>query len=1021
LYGPDQVLVDGLVYATQETDISYGRSTDGATSWAWFSPATPGASNNTSNPYDGITYYQPLFSQTGGFFSDPLSVSLTTLGGVIHYTLDGRAPSLADPVYTSAIAFDTTAFIRARVFEDNKIPGPVITHSYFYDDSFAERGLGVVSLVTDPYYFWDPDSGLYVQDFKPEWEWPLNIEFFENDGNNQSVFNLPAGVKINGLWSWQLPQKMLGIYFRNEYGASSLEYPLFADRDRDQFSEFILRAGGSDWSFTLVRDGLCQELIQENAYVHHQGYRHCVVFINGEYMGIHSMRSRTDGEDLEETFGVAEGDYDIINNHGEIEEGTDTEFWEMDAHFNADLSVQANFDSLAAVVDMTDFTDYWATEIWTSNSSWGHNVKLWKPHATGKWKYIFGDLDRGFTGATDNGINEFSIPQGGSDYDYGRTWLQHTFEIDGFVSYFSRRFADHLYTSFHPEYVNRKVDVFTGELVPEIPYHVDRWSGTTSAYGDGIPTVTFWEEEVAALRTFAADRQGYMLADLQQKFGLGNIVALATSSLPAEGGNIHINEFLIPGAPWNGSYFTDMPFSLTASANPGYLFQGWSTFENTLLFDFGADWKFLDNGSNQGTDWTAIDFDDAGWSTGTADFGYGDGDETTVVSYGPNSNNKYITTYFRKEFSYTGEEGTPVSALLNVVRDDGVLVYINGAEVARSNMPAGTVNYQTLATDAIGGAGETAVNAISFDVPLVNGTNTIAVEVHQSAANSSDLSFDASLSINVPAEEIISTSPTLDLALTDNAGYIARYIPTGECLLPDTIAENTTLTIDCSPYLASGDTYVLPGISLSVDPGVEIWFPEEARLVVQGDLQVNGTENAMVLFRENAAFGASSWGNVTIENATAPCHMNYLQLQNATTGTHPIHNRAAISGWYSDIVIDHCVLTENLDNPIFGEYANFTLTNSVVHSPVTGDLINVKYGDAYISDCVFIGNDQVDTDAIDYDRVGNGVIRNSVVHSFFGPNSDAIDLGEECTDVLIENCLLHNCTDKGISCGQSST
>ena len=66
----------------------------------------------------------------------------------------------------------------------------------------------------------------------------------------------------------------------------------------------------------------------------------------------------------------------------------------------------------------------------------------------------------------------------------------------------------------------------------------------------------------------------------------------------------------------------------------------------------GANWRYLDDGSDQGTAWYAPGFDDTGWADGDAQLGYGDGDETTVVSYGPDRWNKHITTYFRHTFEY---------------------------------------------------------------------------------------------------------------------------------------------------------------------------------------------------------------------------------------------------------------------------------------------------------------------------------------------------------------------------------
>src|SRR6185369_809760 len=105
---------------------------------------------------------------------------------------------------------------------------------------------------------------------------------------------------------------------------------------------------------------------------------------------------------------------------------------------------------------------------------------------------------------------------------------------------------------------------------------------------------------------------------------------------------------------------------------------------------------FLDNGSNQGTNWIAANLNHSGWNNGNAQLGYGDGDEATVVSYGPDANNKYITTYFRKTISIANPSSF-TSILGNVKRDDGIAIYVNGTEVYRNNLAAGAA-YNTLAT-----------------------------------------------------------------------------------------------------------------------------------------------------------------------------------------------------------------------------------------------------------------------------------------------------------------------------------
>lgn len=1019
LFNQHQSLIDSVVFPQQQTNISYGRHIDGAASWYYFQEPSPAYSNNTSIPFLGITYFQPNFSIKGGFYDGEQWLEINSLDGEIHYTTDGSAPTLNDPIYSQAIYVDQTTFIRARVFQNQHIAGPVVTHSYFFEDSFAERGLPVVSLVCNYEYFWAEDSGIYVQDFKPEWEYPLNIEFFENDGNNRAVFNETAGVKVNGRLSWQLPQKMLGIYFRKEYGKNSLDYPLFDDRERASYNEIVLRASGGDWSKTLFRDGLGQEIVQDYMAIPHQGFRPSMVFVNGEYLGIHNIRSRVDDGFIESNYQMESGSYDLIENDGSVEEGNEEQYLEMDALFHADLSIESNFQNLASQVDIENFTHYWISEIWAANYSWGHNIKLWKAHDGGQWQYLFVDLDRVFIGSHFS-IDEFTISQEGDYYNYARYWLESIFQNEAYAEFFVQRFNDQIYTAFHPQRILPIIDEFANAISKEIPYHVDKWSGTTSNYGDGIESVEAWQEEVAQLKDFALERHSFMMEDLQAFFEMGSIRNLQTTSDPADGGTMHINNFLIPSLPWQGPYFEDMAFQLSADANLGFQFQGWSAILNTKLIDLEADWKYHDQGEDLGNSWREMAYDDAAWSVGIAELGYGDGDENTIISYGNDEEDKHITSYFRKQFEYEGPNGS-IQGVLKVRRDDGVVIYLNGEEVLRNNMPDGIIDYDTRALEKISGTNEEVLMEYILEDILLEDVNVIAVEIHQISPYSPDLSFDLSFAVNTISEEIFSTEEVLGITLSSDSGFMARYQSTGACLLPTVISENTTLNIDCSPYLASGEVKILPNASLAIDPGVEIWFSEAASMKVMGDLQVNGTEWQPVLFKSNQEDGAESWNFLLFDHASETSHLNHLEIRSASQGLHPIHHHAAISILYSEVMMDHLLLDDNDGNPIYALHSTISLTNSMLHSKITGDLINVKYGNGIIDNCIFIGNEQVDTDAIDLDGVIDGQIKNSTIEKFYGSNSDGIDLGEESKNILIENCFINEITDKGISIGQSST
>lgn len=158
-------------------------------------------------------------------------------------------------------------------------------------------------------------------------------------------------------------------------------------------------------------------------------------------------------------------------------------------------------------------------------------------------------------------------------------------------------------------------------------------------------------------------------------------------------------------------------------------------------------WKYLDDGTDQGTAWRELNFDDSKWGEGPAELGYGDASdgrpENTLLNYGPDANNKYITYYFRKKVVIPDPQAY-TNFIIRVMRDDGAVVYINGTEVGRFNMPSGTITYTTLASNA-GDDGQVFYEATVPVSAFVPGTNIIAVEVHQSSSTSSDLSFDFEL------------------------------------------------------------------------------------------------------------------------------------------------------------------------------------------------------------------------------------------------------------------------------------
>ncbi|GGL56910.1 fibrinogen-like YCDxxxxGGGW domain-containing protein [Planomonospora parontospora] len=161
--------------------------------------------------------------------------------------------------------------------------------------------------------------------------------------------------------------------------------------------------------------------------------------------------------------------------------------------------------------------------------------------------------------------------------------------------------------------------------------------------------------------------------------------------------------------------------------------------QDTLVGE-AASWRWAHDGTDQGSAWRQTAFDDSAWSTGQAELGFGDSDEKTLIPAGTTP--RPITAYFRTAFTVT-DPAAYRKLLIDLVRDDGAVVYVNGVEVARDNLPAGAV---TNSTPALTGLQERADERakVRFEVPaglLVAGRNTVAVEVHQANAWSADLSF----------------------------------------------------------------------------------------------------------------------------------------------------------------------------------------------------------------------------------------------------------------------------------------
>ena len=261
-------------------------------------------------------------------------------------------------------------------------------------------------------------------------------------------------------------------------------------------------------------------------------------------------------------------------------------------------------------------------------------------------------------------------------------------------------------------------------------------------------------------------------------FNLGSTAAQNVSlRSDTDGARIEVNGIDVPTGRFNGSLF--QPATIKAIAPAGSVFQGWLSggANMSTVFAKGPRWSYYDKGSLDGTSWTANDYSTTSWQTGTAPLGYGMTGVNTVVSYGSNSNSKYPTCYFRRTFRLQNAPSSNAVFELNYACDDGFVVYVNGTEATRYNMPSGNITFNTYSSTYA--SSEPFEGTIQLKGSLFNsGSNVICVEVHNTSGTSSDLYWDAELrgELSTGTASYYSTEAEISLP-TGTVNLTASYRP----------------------------------------------------------------------------------------------------------------------------------------------------------------------------------------------------------------------------------------------------
>jgi len=587
LSNPQGVIIDQIIPDSIPTDISFGRQPDGNSSWYFFNDPTPGSVNNTQG-YAGIAD-PPVFSINGGPYVGSVSVELTSSvpQSQIYYTTDGSVPSINSFLYTSSISVSETKVVKAKVFADDLLASKTVTNTYLINENIS---LPVISVTTNPENLWDEEFGIYVlgdsaepefpyhgANFWQDWEKPIHIEMYEPDG--MQAFSIDAGVKIYGGWSRGFAQKSLAIYARDVYNFEKINYQIFPELPYDKFDNIVLRNGGQDWEYTMFRDAMMQYTLF-GSELDILAYKPTVVFLNGEYWGIHNIREKINENYLAAHHGVDPGNLDILQLDGwdPIEGTTDHYFAMLDFLENNDLSIQANYEYVKTQMDVDNFIMYQVSEIYFDNTDWpGSNIKYWRERVPGgKWRWFLFDTDFGF-GLYDEGYLhntlEFAIEPNGPGWPnppWSTFLLRKLLENEEFTFNFINRYADLLNSNFISDSVVNLINNMKTKIEQDIPRHLTRWGRSLSN----------WNSDVDDLIEFAENRHAPLTQYYISYFNLSGTSNVTLNTSPENAGKIKINKLKVSSFSWTGSYFNDTPLPIKAIPNPGYRFVGWTGIAN---------------------------------------------------------------------------------------------------------------------------------------------------------------------------------------------------------------------------------------------------------------------------------------------------------------------------------------------------------------------------------------------------------------------------------------------------------
>ncbi len=361
--------------------------------------------------------------------------------------------------------------------------------------------LPVVEIEMDEQYLWSPDSGLYIigcngvpdgcdpcvtANYCQCWEYPARVRFIP-EGEDAPAFEDRVGFRIKGNCSRGKAMKSIGLYWRNEYGTSCLEYPLFPGSGTERYKRVLLRNSGNDFGLTHMKDAAVIRIIQDHARVDFQAYRPVILYLNGEYWGIHNLREMITPDHFRYHYDVDDDLVDLLEGSplSPVADDGSTEAFTrevIDFIGSHDLSLPENYQIITERIDIGNFIDYMIVETYVGNRDWPvTNCRWWRENLAGspyaRWRWVAFDHDVAFCPKHVNEIwmgDLYGEPQDPSK-NPGFYIFNHLIKNEAFRQEFLERYMYFIEHVFSPDRVEAIVMEMKGDIREEYPRHQAKW------------------------------------------------------------------------------------------------------------------------------------------------------------------------------------------------------------------------------------------------------------------------------------------------------------------------------------------------------------------------------------------------------------------------------------------------------------------------------------------------------------------------------------------------------------------